>query len=236
MALPANVELLGKQPQADLAAFAANWDVALIPFKPDRLAAGADPIKTYEYLAMGLPVVVTGVYPPTGGEAFVARAEGVEELLREIERAAPRQEPGEIAARRAFAATCTWDHRLEALLAALAEGRQRVAEKRALLGLSGDARHEGPVRLQVPDPGRRRGRAARPSRRAGHRGDRGARLVLPRLRRPLDLPRPRGPPPRRPRRGVPPLRAPGAVRPAQLDRHRGGAPRLQRRRRADRGW
>jgi glycosyltransferase involved in cell wall biosynthesis len=134
MALPANVELLGKQPQADLAAFAANWDVALIPFKPDRLAAGADPIKTYEYLAMGLPVVVTGVYPPTGGESFVARAEGVEELLREIERAAPRQEPGEIAARRAFAATCTWDHRLEALLAALAGGRQRVAEKRALLG------------------------------------------------------------------------------------------------------
>lgn len=139
MALPVNVELLGKQPQADLAAFAANWDVALIPFKPDRLAAGADPIKTYEYLAMGLPVVVTGVYPPTGGEALVARAEGVEELLGEIERAAPRQQPGEIAARRAFAATCTWDHRLEALLAVLAEGRQRVAEKRALLGLSGEA-------------------------------------------------------------------------------------------------
>ena len=29
----------------------------MIPFKPDRLAAGADPVKTYEYLAMGLPVV-----------------------------------------------------------------------------------------------------------------------------------------------------------------------------------
>jgi polysaccharide pyruvyl transferase CsaB len=132
--LPANVERLGKQPQADLAAFAANWDVALIPFKPDRLAAGADPIKTYEYLAMGLPVVMTGVFPPPGGEAFVARAEGIEAFLREIERAAARDDPGEIAARRAFAATCTWDHRLETLLAALAAGRQRVAEKRALLG------------------------------------------------------------------------------------------------------
>ena len=31
---------------------------------------------------MGLPVVVTGVYPPAGGEAFVARAEGEEELPR----------------------------------------------------------------------------------------------------------------------------------------------------------
>jgi len=130
--LPENLELLGKQPQADLAAFAANWDVAVIPFKPDRLAVGADPIKTYEYLAMGLPVVVTGVYPPAGAEGLVDRAEGVEDLLRAIERAAARQTPAEAAARRAFAAGCTWDHRLESLLAALAAGRQRVAEKRAL--------------------------------------------------------------------------------------------------------
>jgi polysaccharide pyruvyl transferase CsaB len=129
--LPSTVELLGKQPQEDLAAFAANWDVALIPFKPDRLAAGADPIKTYEYLAMGLPVVVTGVYPPPGGEAFVARAEGVEDLLRAIEREAGRGSEEE---RRAFAASCTWDHRLEAILGAVDAGRQRVAEKRALLG------------------------------------------------------------------------------------------------------
>jgi glycosyltransferase involved in cell wall biosynthesis len=137
--LPANVELLGKQPQADLAAFAANWDVAVIPFKPDRLAAGADPIKTYEYLAMGLPVVVTGVHPPAGGEAFVARAVGEEDFLAAVERAAVRSTPEEVAARRAFAATCTWDHRLDALLAALAAGGQRVAEKRALFDLPAEA-------------------------------------------------------------------------------------------------
>ncbi len=134
MELPANVELLGKQPQEDLAAFAANWDAALIPFKPDRLAAGADPIKTYEYLAMGLPVVTTGVYPPAGGEAFVTRAEGVEELLAAVERAAAAGGPETPAAlaRRAFADGCTWEHRLEAMLGSIAEGRQRVAEKRAL--------------------------------------------------------------------------------------------------------
>jgi polysaccharide pyruvyl transferase CsaB len=132
--LPAGVILLGKQPQTDLAAFAANWDVAVIPFKPDRLAAGADPIKTYEYLAMGLPVVATGVHPPAGGEAFVTRAEGVESFVREIEKAAARRGEEEIAARRAFAASCTWDHRIEEMLGSIAEGRQRVAEKRGLLG------------------------------------------------------------------------------------------------------
>ncbi|HYO15165.1 MAG TPA: glycosyltransferase, partial [Thermoanaerobaculia bacterium] len=132
--LPGTVTLLGKQPQRDLAAYAANWDVAVIPFKPDRLAAGADPIKTYEYLAMGLPVVATGVYPPAGGEAFVTRAEGAGDFVRALETAAARKSPEEAAARRAFAASCTWDHRLDALLATVEQGRQRVAEKRALAG------------------------------------------------------------------------------------------------------
>ncbi|HEV2852132.1 MAG TPA: polysaccharide pyruvyl transferase family protein [Thermoanaerobaculia bacterium] len=134
--LPANVALLGKKPQGELAAFAANWDVAIIPFKPDRLAAGADPIKTYEYLAMGLPVVATGVYPPAGGEAFVTRAEGVEDFLGALARVAGVNGTGREAEpdRRAFAASCTWAARLDALLGAIERGEQRVAEKRALLG------------------------------------------------------------------------------------------------------
>ncbi len=131
--LPANVALLGKKPQGELAAFAANWDVAIIPFKPDRLAAGADPIKTYEYLAMGLPVVATGVYPPAGGEAFVSRAEGAEAFLEELARAAARSREG-VQARQDYAASCTWAARLDALLSAVERGDQRVAEKRALAG------------------------------------------------------------------------------------------------------
>jgi hypothetical protein len=75
---------------------------------------------------------VTGVHPPAGAEDLVDRAEGVEDFLRAVERAAARQGSEETAARRAFAAGSTWDHRLESLLAALAAGRQRVAEKRAL--------------------------------------------------------------------------------------------------------
>lgn len=131
--VPANVELLGKQPQSDLAAFAANWDVAVIPFKPDRLAAGADPIKTYEYLAMGLPVVCTGVHPPAGGAELVWRAEGAEEFLAALEKAAALP-PEAAEARRELAARCTWTHRVDELLASLARGDQRVAEKRALFG------------------------------------------------------------------------------------------------------
>lgn len=135
--LPPNVALLGKKPQGELAAFAANWDVAIIPFKPDRLAAGADPIKTYEYLAMGLPVVATGVYSPTGGEEFVTRAEGVDAFLAALAQAAGNGSKHAAPARRAFAASCTWGARLDSLLGAVESGEQRVAEKRALTGGDG---------------------------------------------------------------------------------------------------
>jgi glycosyltransferase involved in cell wall biosynthesis len=132
LVLPDNVVLLGKKPQSELAAYAANWDVAIIPFKPEPLAAAADPIKTYEYLAMGLPVVATGVFPPAGGEAFVTRTEGVEGFLAELEKAAAQRGSEEVAARRGFVEACTWEARLDALFGAIDRGEQRVAEKRAL--------------------------------------------------------------------------------------------------------
>jgi glycosyltransferase involved in cell wall biosynthesis len=131
--LPDNVLLLGKQPQSDLAAFAAHWDVAMVPFKDERLAAGADPIKTYEYLAMGLPVVVSGVHPPAGAETLVRRAAGVEAFVEALAAAAGERER-DVDERKAFAAECGWERRLDAMLAALAAGKQRVAEKLALAG------------------------------------------------------------------------------------------------------
>ncbi len=231
--LPENVALLGKKPQGELAAFAANWDVAVIPFKPDRLAAGADPIKTYEYLAMGLPVVAAGVYPPSGGEAFVTRAEGVEAFLEALARAAAEGKAA-APARRAFAASCTWAARLDALLGAVARGEQRVAEKRALSGWT-ERTGEGPLPLQVPDPGRRRDRAARPPRPARPLGDRGARLVLPRPRRPFGVRRPGGPDLRGAARRLPAPRARRPVRRAGLDRHRGDPGGVAERRRSEAG-
>lgn len=46
---------------ADLYQYAKNWDVAMIPFKSGRLSESVDPIKVYEYLYFGLPVIVKGI-------------------------------------------------------------------------------------------------------------------------------------------------------------------------------
>jgi glycosyltransferase involved in cell wall biosynthesis len=134
--LPENVVLLGKQPQSRLAALAANWDVAIIPFKAERLAAGADPVKTYEYLAMGLPVVSTGVYPPRGAESFVTRADGVEDFLETIRRCAVDGSAVEVQRRRNHALSCTWSTRVSTVLESLQAKRQRVGQKLHLFGSS----------------------------------------------------------------------------------------------------
>lgn len=136
--LPSNVSLLGRKPQHELAAYAANWDVGIVPFKPERLAAGADPIKTYEYLAMGLPVVVTGVHPPPGGEEFVVRVDSPDAFV-----AAAGDAAGLAAAhaqrRRDFASACTWERRVGAVLDTVAGGRQRVGQKARLFVGEDDA-------------------------------------------------------------------------------------------------
>jgi len=57
--LPANIELLPECSHASAVAAMATFSVGLIPFKLNRLTASVDPIKYYEYRALGLPVIST---------------------------------------------------------------------------------------------------------------------------------------------------------------------------------
>jgi glycosyltransferase involved in cell wall biosynthesis len=54
-----NVRWLGDQEYEALPAFARQFDAATIPFLKNELTDHANPIKLYEYLASGLPVVST---------------------------------------------------------------------------------------------------------------------------------------------------------------------------------
>lgn len=131
--LPPNVLLLGRQPQAVLASLAANWDLAIVPFKQGPLADGVDAIKVYEYLAMGLQVVTTGVAAPTGAEEFVHKAATLAGFLDGIEAAA--QAPDRLRrAAREYGHRNTWSRRVDQLLMAVASQTQGIAVKQALFG------------------------------------------------------------------------------------------------------
>jgi glycosyltransferase involved in cell wall biosynthesis len=57
-ALP-NAYFLGAKPRAEIPAYVSGFDVCLAPFKTDGVARAVSPLKIYEYLACGKPVVST---------------------------------------------------------------------------------------------------------------------------------------------------------------------------------
>jgi len=57
--LPGNVHLMPACGHAEALKAMAEFHVGLIPFKKNALTASVDPIKYYEYRALGLPVIST---------------------------------------------------------------------------------------------------------------------------------------------------------------------------------
>jgi len=56
-----NLYLLGERSYREMAAYVQAFDVCLIPFKRNRLTEGVNPVKMYEYFALGKPVVSTAL-------------------------------------------------------------------------------------------------------------------------------------------------------------------------------
>jgi glycosyltransferase involved in cell wall biosynthesis len=112
--LPGNVHLLGRQEHDSLAGYARGWDVGLIPFKEGELSRGVDPLKVYEYLAMGLPVVASGM-PQLGGIPGVQVVRGVEGYEAAIEAVLGGRgiDQGEV---EAYLAEQTWEKRVNKIL------------------------------------------------------------------------------------------------------------------------
>jgi glycosyltransferase involved in cell wall biosynthesis len=110
-----NVQILGPRPYVHLPAYLAAMDVALIPFKHNPLTYHADPIKAYEYLAAGLPVVATDL-PALRRLAEVVRlADSAAEFLAAVDAAVLEgREKGRVA-RQAEASHHGWTARFESI-------------------------------------------------------------------------------------------------------------------------
>ena len=82
LAVHANVVFKGTVSQAVIARLAPQYDIALIPFVESALTAGVDPLKFYEYVAAGLPVVSSDIHALGAfGEEMVRLASSPEEFV-----------------------------------------------------------------------------------------------------------------------------------------------------------
>jgi len=115
-----NVHLLGEVAYADLPRAVSHFDVGIIPFRINRLTEATDPVKAYEMLAAGLPVVATPLPELARLAPHVALARTAEEFVARIEEAlaAPREAR---AARREMAGRSSWLARFLELTELMAE-------------------------------------------------------------------------------------------------------------------
>jgi GT2 family glycosyltransferase/glycosyltransferase involved in cell wall biosynthesis len=119
-----NVAFTGEVPYARLPYYLHAFDVALLPFRIIPLTLATNPVKVYEYLSAGKPVVAVDLPEMHQFGDLVLRAADQDAFVARVADAL-REQGGDMAARRrAFASEQTWVHRaqeLDAAIAALAE-------------------------------------------------------------------------------------------------------------------
>jgi glycosyltransferase involved in cell wall biosynthesis len=118
-----NVHHLPAQPQPAIPAYVAAFDVCLNVFRPGRVTDSINPLKVYEYLAMGRPVVSTPMRAlrMESAGAVIAFGDDAGEFCAQIDRCLTPAVQAGTAARRAASEPYSWDRLFERLDAACAD-------------------------------------------------------------------------------------------------------------------
>src|SRR5262249_26026075 len=116
-----NVLLLGPRPYKTLPAYLKGIDVATIPFLMNELTRNADPIKLYEYLAAGLPVVSTDMPQVRRFQDVIEIAGSVDEFEQAVARALEDRSDVSVAKRVAEAREHAWSARFAQVEQLIAE-------------------------------------------------------------------------------------------------------------------
>lgn len=124
-----NVSLPGEESYHALPEVLGRFDVAIIPFKRMPLTEATNPVKVYEMLAAGKPVVSVPLPEVAALAPLVRLASNATEFEQAIAEALT-EDVHAADARRAFARGQTWQHRFEGLQAATAAAVARVERRR----------------------------------------------------------------------------------------------------------
>jgi len=116
--LPGNIKFLGEKAFDDLPDLCKNWNVAVIPFKITPLIEATNPVKLYEYSAMGLPCISTPIPEVVllKDRLDVEIVETVDEFVAAIKKQLESDSFERRSVRREFAEANSWETRAEGFL------------------------------------------------------------------------------------------------------------------------
>ena len=112
-----NVTFKGEVPYSELPHYLHGFDVCLLPFKVTPLTLATNPVKIYEYLCSGKPIVTVNLPEIAQFEELVYSADSKDDFSAAVNNVLSQPEPETLTQKRkAFAAGQTWQHRVKALI------------------------------------------------------------------------------------------------------------------------
>ena len=117
-----NIKLMGLIPQPELPEYIKRFDVCLNIFREGKLAKDVSPLKFYEYLATGKPIVSTKEPLQVIDFSDVTYiSETPEDFVVKCEEALHERDPEKVAKRMAYGKACSWDERVKRMEQILTE-------------------------------------------------------------------------------------------------------------------
>ena len=114
-----NVHFLGHQAYSELPSYLAHFDACIIPFRVNDLTRMFDPVKLYEYLSQGKPVVSTEMAELKYCSNLIYIADDSRDFAHKLDLALSEDDVSLSLKRRSFAAANNWTQRFQAMDAAL---------------------------------------------------------------------------------------------------------------------
>ena len=114
-----NIRYLGKKDYADMPRYCSSFDVCLVPFKPGAFADTVNPVKLYEYFALGKPVVAYRMRELAFFDGLVYLAEDKADFLGKLALALSEDDSGLAAKRKELARNNDWAEKVRAVEAVL---------------------------------------------------------------------------------------------------------------------
>ncbi|NLP31080.1 MAG: glycosyltransferase family 1 protein [Clostridiales bacterium] len=109
-----NIKFLGLIPQVELPKYISKFDVCLNVFRQGRLSKDVSPLKLYEYLATGKPIVSTKEpLQVTDFSDVVYIAENADDFVVKCEEALNENDQEKVKKRIEYARACSWDERVK---------------------------------------------------------------------------------------------------------------------------
>ncbi len=111
-----NVKLLGQQPYDTMPLYLYHFDVCIIPFKINQTTDATDPVKIYEYLCGGKPVVSVALPELNSFRELLYIANNKDDFITKLDYAVIEDNPELVFRRKEFAKINTWDKRYELII------------------------------------------------------------------------------------------------------------------------